>query len=827
MTSPSAPLIQVALPLPVPDPFTYRSAGETAPPVGSRVLVPFRREQRVGWVTGPHEGPEPSGVRAVLDVLDEAPSVSAELLELCRWISRYYVAPLGVAIRAALPAVLSDRSRDLIALVGDPASVDRSRERRLVRALLEAGGPRSVRTLTRKLRMGSLWPEIRALHSRGVLAHTSVAPSEPTVRLRNVVRIERWIESLEEREELRARAPAQADVYIRLEEAGGAAEQAILVRRGVSPSAIRGLQRKGVVSVSKEETSRDPFATMEVEPDVRPPLTPAQSSALDTIAGATAGPRPPVLLHGVTGSGKTLVYVEALERALSEGRGGIVLVPEISLTPQTVARFRARFGDQVAVLHSGLSQGERFDAWRSLREGHKRIAVGARSAVFAPVVDLGVIVVDEEHDGSYKQSDAPRYHARDVAVMRARLEGARCILGSATPSLETWVNAERGKYVKATLPERVAGGALPPVRLLDLREHVRRDRRRSGAEAAPGVGDAGIVLAAPLVEAVRLRLARREQVILLLNRRGYSSFLQCRECGDVHQCPACAVSLTYHRARAKLLCHHCNHEEPAPSRCPRCGSAELSYRGLGTEQVERVVATTFPAARIARMDVDTTQGKWAHHRILSRVERGAVDILLGTQMIAKGLDFPDVTLVGVVNADVGLHLPDFRATERTFQLLSQVAGRTGRGPRGGEVIVQTSVPLHYVLQAAVTHDYRTFAARELEERRDPGYPPYTRMLNVLVSSPEPTAAAAGIEKVADWVRARVRTETAAGSRPVSVTGPAPCPIERLHGRWRWHLLLRSTSPSALGDLGHALLDEGLSLPGDTRLTIDRDPTALL
>ncbi len=780
----------------------------------------------MGWVTGPHEGPEPKGVRAVLDVLDEVPSVSPELFRLCRWIAEYYVAPLGIAIRAALPAVLSDRSKDLIMLAGDPGQELRARERRLVRALEQAGGPRSVLALTRSLRMGSLWPEIRALHARGMLTHTTVAPAEPTVRRRNVVRIARWIESLEEREELQTRAPAQADAYLRLEDAGGAAEQATLVRRGVSPSALRGLRKKGVVSITKEETSRDPFAAMDAGPDERPPLTAAQTAALESIHRPTRTPSLPVLLHGITGSGKTLVYVEALERALAEGRGGIVLVPEISLTPQTVARFRARFGDQVAVLHSGLSQGERYDAWRALRDGHKRIAVGARSAVFAPIRDLGVIVVDEEHDGSYKQSDAPRYHARDVAVVRARLEGARCVLGSATPSLESWVNAERGKYHLATLPERVAGGSLPPVRLVDLRAQVKA-RARRGAASASGTGDAGLVLAEPLVEAVEDRLVRREQVILLLNRRGYSSFLQCRECGDVHHCPHCAVSLTYHRGRARLVCHHCNHEQAAPTRCPRCGSPELSYRGLGTEQVERVVATSFPSARIARMDVDTTQGKWAHHRILSRVEKGEVDILLGTQMIAKGLDFPEVTLVGVVNADVGLHLPDFRATERTFQLLSQVAGRTGRGPKGGEVIVQTSVPGHYVLRSAIGHDYGAFAAKELSERRGPVYPPYTRLLNVLVSSPEAEAAAQGIETVASWTRRRVASGGTAVGRPLTVTGPAPCPIERLHGRWRWHLLVRSTSASALGNLGHALIDAGLPLPGDTRLSLDRDPTALL
>ncbi|MEX0842878.1 MAG: primosomal protein N', partial [Gemmatimonadota bacterium] len=401
------------------------------------------------------------------------------------------------------------------------------------------------------------------------------------------------------------------------------------------------------------------------------------------------------------------------------GRSAIVLVPEISLTPQTVSRFRAWFGDEVAVLHSGLSDGERFDQWRQIRSGQKRIVVGARSALFAPLHDLGVIIVDEEHEGSYKQSEAPRYHARDVAVMRARLSGALCVLGSATPSLESWRNAQRGKFGILSLPSRVGGRPMPPVSLVDLRKE-----RGSGV----GHGEGSGVLSPRLVDAVRDALARREQCILLLNRRGYSSFIQCRSCGEVRECPQCSVSLTFHRRRGRLLCHHCRHEEEAPKRCERCGSTELGFHGMGTEQVERVVTETFPQARVARMDVDTTSGKWSHAEILGRVERREVDILLGTQMIAKGLDFPWVTLVGVVNADVGLHLPDFRASERTFQLLSQVAGRAGRGDRGGEVIIQTSLPGHYAVQAALSHDFEGFAEEELTARKSPPYPPLVRLV---------------------------------------------------------------------------------------------------
>jgi primosomal protein N' (replication factor Y) len=546
-----------------------------------------------------------------------------------------------------------------------------------------------------------------------------------------------------------------------------------------------------------------------------------QAAAIEQLVHALGARSSPFLLQGVTGSGKTLVYIEVIREALARGLSAIVLVPEISLTPQTAFRFRAQFGDQVAVLHSRLSDGERFDAWRALRRGDRRVAVGARSALFAPLANLGVIIVDEEHDGSYKQSEAPRYHARDLAVMRAQANDALCALGSATPSLESWHNASSGKFTRILLPERVGGAVLPHVRVIDLR--VKSDQGANGRQRS--VTDR--VLSDALVNAIASRLRRNEQVILLHNRRGYSSFVQCRECGEVSPCVNCSVALTYHKTTRRLLCHHCRHEEPVPARCGRCGSVDLSYRGLGTEQVERVAAETFPDARIARMDVDTTSGKWAHQQILERVERGEVDILLGTQMIAKGLDFPRVTLVGVVNADVGLHLPDFRASERTFQLLAQVAGRAGRGTLGGEVLVQTALPDHYAIRAAVTHDYEAFAARELEERKPVPYPPWVRLTNAVLSSPDRRLAASAAESAAAWVRRRLSSGPGGLGGNTEVVGPAPSPIERLHGRWRWHFFVRSASAKAVGEATRALAEE-LTLPaGDVRLALDRDPVALL
>ncbi|HEX2093269.1 MAG TPA: primosomal protein N', partial [Longimicrobiaceae bacterium] len=459
---------------------------------------------------------------------------------------------------------------------------------------------------------------------------------------------------------------------------------------------------------------------------------------------------------------------------------------------------------------------------RSLRAGEKRIVVGARSAVFAPLANLGAIVVDEEHEASYKQADAPRYHAREVAVVRAQLAGAICVLGSATPSLESWSNACSGKYGLLELPERVGGQPLPPIRVIDLRAERKRVKKTTGPLQEP----APVVLADVLVEAVRERIRRGEQTILLLNRRGYATFVQCRECGLVWHCPHCNVSLTFHRRRARLTCHYCLHEEPAPRLCPACGSDDLSFRGVGTEQVERAVGEAFPSARVARMDVDTTSAKWAHHEILGRVERGEVDILLGTQMIAKGLDFPNVTLVGVISADVGINLPDFRATERTFQLLTQVAGRAGRGPKGGEVYIQTALPEHYALTCATTHDFVGFAERELEVRREPRYPPFCRLVNVVVSGLEETGTQEAASRAVAWIDGLLRSRRLRG---LSVIGPAPCPIDRIRGRWRWHLLLRSESAKLLGEVSRFFY-ERFDVPKgklDLRVAIDRDPVSLL
>ncbi|MEX0906992.1 MAG: primosomal protein N' [Gemmatimonadota bacterium] len=758
-------LVDVALPIPLPRTFAYRVPERV--PDGTRVRVPFSGRKLVGWVVGESgTARELTRVRDVDRVLEETPSVSPDVLALCRWIADYYVTPLGMVLRGALPAVLSDTVRDR--------------------------GPGKTR---------------RVLRIVGEL---------PTLTLRD---------------ETFGRAARQRECYELLEATGGKADLDHLTGAlGFSASVLNGLLEKGLVEAGDERTQRDPFADIEVPVPVQHSPTEAQSAALEVLIAASrpSAHAPPLprstahLLHGVTGSGKTLVYIELLrEVVVRQGRGAIVLVPEIALTPQTVSRFRAEFGDVVAVLHSALSDGERYDAWRSLHEGTRRIAIGARSAIFAPVRDLGAIIVDEEHEASYKQSEAPRYHAREVAVVRAGMAGATCVLGSATPALESWHNARTGKYRLLRLPERVEGRPLPPVEIVDLRGE------REAGDAAPVPRRGPLILSDRLIDEINERLPRREQCILLLNRRGYATFVQCRACGNVWHCEQCNVSLTFHRGRSRLVCHYCLHEEAPPVSCTECSSTDLAFRGIGTEQVEREVGELFPHARIARMDVDTTSAKWSHHDILERVGDGGVDILLGTQMIAKGLDFPNVTLVGVINADVAMNLPDFRASERTFQLLTQVAGRAGRGPRAGLGQIQTALPRHYAIQAALHHDYDAFAERELEERLGPGYPPHTRLVNTVISGTDENTVQDAAHASADWVLALLNDHHAQGT--VLLTGPAPCPIDRIRGRWRWHFLLRSRSAGALGATCRQLQMKYELKPGraDLRLIVDRDPVSLL
>ncbi|MGA8891586.1 MAG: primosomal protein N', partial [Anaeromyxobacteraceae bacterium] len=534
------------------------------------------------------------------------------------------------------------------------------------------------------------------------------------------------------------------------------------------------------------------------------PLTTDQSAALSRIAGA-AGSFRTFLLHGVTGSGKTEVYLHAIARARAAGQGALVLVPEIALTPQLAGRFRARFGDQVALLHSGLSDRERHGEWLRLRRGEARICVGVRSAVFAPVQDLGIVVVDEEHDPSFKQDDGPGYNARDLAVVRAREEGTVCVLGSATPSLETLENARAGKYERIELPRRIDDRPLPEVRIVDL------SRIRKGTPL-PGL------LSPALEGALRSTVQAGRQAILFLNRRGFQTLVLCRDCGREERCPNCAVSMTLHARRGVLLCHYCGATERMNRTCPDCGG-ERGGVGVGTEQVEAAVRELLPDARVARMDRDAVGGAADVAELLARFARREVDVLVGTQMVTKGHDFPGVTLVGVVLADTALALPDFRAAERTFQLLTQVAGRAGRGDDPGQVLVQTFHPHSPAVAFAVGHDYAGFAEVELDRRRTLGYPPFGRMLAVRVEGSE-----TGARRTAEALGEAARPALAAG---VSMLGPAPAAIERIRGKWRWHLLFRASDGAALRRLHRALGPTARKPPGGGSVRFDVDPHAML
>ncbi len=518
------------------------------------------------------------------------------------------------------------------------------------------------------------------------------------------------------------------------------------------------------------------------------------------------------LLHGVTGSGKTEIYLRAIEEVVRQGKEALVLVPEISLTPQTIACFQGRCGE-TAVQHSHLGDAERGGHWRRVAAGHVQVVVGARSAVFAPARKLGLIVIDEEHENTFKQESTPRYHARDVAVMRARLENIPIVLGSATPSLESWHNAQRGQYTLLTLPQRVLDRPLPPVTLIDRRH----DEPRRGRFPA---------LSGGLENAMREALREGGQVILLLNRRGFSTHVHCPSCGHIETCRFCDLALTYHKQRDVMLCHYCGYEQEPPKNCQLCGQAAVRYQGLGTEKLQAEIEELFPHHVVRRMDSDTMRRPGSHGRVLAAFREGLIHILMGTQMIAKGLDFPNVTLVGVVNADVGLHVPDFRSAERTFQLLSQVSGRAGRGPRGGRVIVQTFTPDHPCIALAAAHDYAGFSAAELIHRRAHNYPPYHRLARVIVRGRDQQAAGAFSERLADAFQATLKAMAEKGSVEVRLLGPAEAPVFRLKGYFRYHFQLQSPSPATLHQVLRAVLPTQRP-PTGVEFTLDVDPFNML
>jgi primosomal protein N' (replication factor Y) (superfamily II helicase) len=636
----------------------------------------------------------------------------------------------------------------------------------------------------------------------------AVRDGRVTAKKRNSVRPAREI-SPEDLEKLAVRAPRQADALRVLLEAGKPLLVSLAAKEaGVAEGVFRTLEKHGLVIIESAVVQRDPHSEQYLAGG-EVVLNAEQEAAMAAVAEEMDAPARPILLFGVTGSGKTEIYLRAIQRALDAGKTALVLVPEIALTPQTVERFKSRFAaiqDQIAVLHSHLSDGERHDEWHKIHTGHARVVIGARSSIFAPVENPGVIIVDEEHEASYKQDEAPRYNARDMAVLRGKRENAAVILGSATPSLESWHNAQTGKYRLVRLMQRVDDKSMPVVRVVDLRRPARDD---------PGGG----ILSRPLREAIEGRLAKGEQTILFLNRRGFSTSMVCEACGHVVQCVDCSVSLTYHRAAERLVCHICGHNRRAPKACPQCADPKIRYSGTGTQKVEEVLKKILPKARVARMDADSMTRKEAYRETLGAFKEGRTDILVGTQMIAKGLHFPNVTLVGIVNADLGLHIPDFRAGERTFQLLTQVAGRAGRGEMEGEVFVQTFTPFSPSIQFARHHDFEGFMEQEMEFRRSFGYPPFGRMAMI-------TLRGTMRERVEFSAITLSRKLKAAAEADILVGEGVPAPLEKAKTYHRYQVSLRGPSSVRLARLAKTVLD-ALPMPEDVFVAVDIDPLHLL
>jgi primosomal protein N' (replication factor Y) len=709
--------------------------------VGARVRVPVRTTTKLGTIIELRDDTEANGVKLIAEIVDPLPVLNPVLLKLASWISEYYCCPLEAAMRGVLPNVI------------------------------------------RKAELGH--------------------------KQRQVAKLAREVPQ-EELQTLKKRAPLQAEIIEFLIEAAGPVAVAELGSHAV----VQALVRKGLVAVEQAKIERDPFGTEKFVESAKLELNAEQAVVFDRVRAAInqvpssgANPPKPILLHGITGSGKTEIYLQGIQLVLEQGRTAIMLVPEISLTPQTVERFKSRFAatqHEVAVLHSHLSEGERHDEWHKIREGRARIVIGARSAVFAPVTNVGLIVVDEEHENTYKQEETPRYHGRDLAVLRAQMEGCLCLLGSATPSLESYYNAQSGKYELLRLTTRIDDRKLPYIRIIDMRNEAKRK---------------GSILSERLISAISERLSRKEQSILFLNRRGFSTSLICEQCGYVHECPNCSVSLTFHRAQNRVICHICNHQAVAPNRCPSCSAPGIKHSGVGTEKVEDSVAALFPKAVVKRLDADVLQRRDAFRETLDAFRTGKIDILVGTQMIAKGLHFPNVTLVGIVNADLGLHLPDFRAGERTFQLLTQVAGRAGRGDVEGEVYVQAFTPFSPSIQFARHHDFEGFWDQEHEFRKQWNYPPYTHLTLIQVR---------GVHQARTQLSAETLARRLGEGLPANVTlgEPAPAPLEKSHGQYRYHIMLRSRAVRNVSRHIRAVLEK-LTFPEDVIVTVDVDAYHLL
>ena len=853
----------IAFPLSVDQVFTYRVPPQmnAVVQIGTRVLAPFRGTRQEGVVVERLEETDlaPNIIKDISDCLEKTPTFSIEMLALTKWMAEYYVCSWGLTLFCAVPAaVRTQREQKVQLLSGAPAP--RGKVQKALVALLQAEGQLSLNQLARRMGISyqNLRPKITALQEKGIVSLDVTHKPKANTQLTSVATLTLPSADIEvEIDRLKGEAAGSENptgsppsnrrhiaaakhaeiLQLLLDEGTPLATADLTKRVNASTALLRTLERRGFLGITRAQAVRNPLSSEPIAATQPLPLNAAQSIAfteLQTILvpqTMDASPTPAVeraptfLLHGVTGSGKTEVYMQAMTEVLGNGKSVIVLVPEISLTPQAASRFVGRFGERVALLHSRLSDGERYDQWHRIRKGEADIVIGPRSAVFAPVKELGMLIIDEEHSDSYKSDTVPRYHAREVAQKRGELAHCPVVLGSATPSLESFHRAKSGRYRLLSLPERVLNRKMPDVHIVDMRTELKKGNRTIFSDV--------------LRHSIEARLERREQIILFLNRRGHSTYVFCRTCGYVERCENCSISLTFHFETKRLVCHHCGDKRPTHPTCPQCGSPAIRYFGLGTEAVEQEVRKAFPQARVKRFDADSTARKNAHQQILETFEQQQIDILIGTQMVSKGLDFPNVTLVGVIAADTSLNLPDFRASEQTFSLLTQVAGRSGRAELEGQVIIQTYMPEHYCISAAQKHDYLGFYAQEITARGVLQYPPFSHVGTLLLRGKNEKQVEAAAHAVQDqlqmWLTDQVPTaqpdekHADSGETAVDILGPAPAPLSKIEGKFRWHFLLRSNSVERISQLLKHLTDEPPAAIKSNAIefVIDIDPTSIL
>jgi len=806
--------VEVAIGLPIEKTFYYELPAGFGDRLrlGSRVLVPFRGRKVTGYAIAfpPNlaDYPKADRLKSIVDILDERPLFDDRMLSFYRWISDYYFYPLGGVIKGGLPPGINPESHRVLSITARGKTLlDSGKLTKEELKIVQSIADRCVMPFESAAKRFLHW-RIYSLVEAGII-QVDVGLKDVRVKPKREKMI--MYRGEDEREDFPL-SPKGEKVLALIREKGEISHKSLCTEIKGASRIVKRLTEKGLISIELREAYRDPLSHLMTDEDVRPGLTSKQINALETIGKRIDSLRfSPFLLYGITGSGKTEIYLRAIERVLDMGRTAIVLVPEISLTPQLIGQFLKRFGGRVATLHSALSRGERYDEWRRIKDGNVDIVVGARSAIFAPLERLGMVIVDEEHETSYKQEEKLRYNARDLAVVRAKLCDAVLILGSATPSLEAYHNAMVEKFHLLKLDERIEGKSLPSVEIADM-------RKEKGS---------GVIISGKLRNALAENLTAGGQSFLFLNRRGFANFIQCPDCGYVFKCPNCSVSLTYHFRGKKLICHYCNYTIMVPSFCPNCGGYRIHSFGIGTEGVQEEVSKMFPQATVDRMDRDTTRKRWSHQRILKKVKSGETDILVGTQMIAKGHDFPNVTLVGVICADLSLNLPDFRSSERTFQLLTQVAGRAGRGIAPGRVIIQTFNPNHYSVQMAKDQDFAKFYQEEARFRSELSYPPFSRLINFRIGGNSQKRSIKAAEEMGEWGRRLLKEKTYGGG--IEILGPSPAPLVKLKGKYRYHMLVKGRRAHSLHQFVEELASEmnkrwigrGISL------TIDVDPISVM